>query len=102
MWAHHPDIARNPVRVTISTPCGELAVPELTDPERLSIGIVLPEGQRTLDVTVRVSRTWQPSGRGEADRRHLGVGIAADSVATGELAAATDVPVELGACPAAL
>jgi hypothetical protein len=102
MWSHHPDVASNPVRVTITTPCGLLAEQELTDPERLSVGIVLPEGQRALDVTIRVSRTWQPSSRGEADRRHLGVGIAADSVATRELAAATHVPVELEACPASL
>jgi hypothetical protein len=101
LWAHHPDIARNPVRVTITTPCGLLAEEQLTDSERLTVGIVVPEGQKALDATIRVSRTWQPSSRGEPDRRHLGVGIAADSVATRD-AATGHRSVELAACPAAL
>jgi len=102
LWAHHPDIAIHPVRVSIATPCGPLVERELATPSRLSIGVVLPEGQQALDATIRVSRTWQPASMGEADRRQLGVGIAADSVASRELAMATHVPVELGPCPPAL
>jgi hypothetical protein len=41
----------------------------------MSVGMALPEGQRTLEATIRVSRTWTP---GEADDRRLGVGIVAD------------------------
>jgi hypothetical protein len=98
IWAHHPDIAANPVRVTITTPCGLLLDQTLKTTSRLSVGVVLPEGLRALDATVTVSRTWQPAAYGEADARHLGVAIAADSVASRELALATHVPIELAAC----
>jgi O-antigen ligase len=102
VWAHHPDIAKDPVRVTITTPCGTLIEQVLDDPENLSVGVMLPEGQSVLEATVKVSRTWQPSAFGGDDRRRLGVGITADPVATREEALATHVPVELGACPAGL
>jgi hypothetical protein len=44
----------------------------------MSLGMALPEGQRTLEATVRVSRTWTPADAGAADQRQLGVGIVAD------------------------
>jgi hypothetical protein len=102
MWAYHPDIAGSPVRVTITTPCGLLVEHVLTSPERRSIGITLPEGQTTLDATIRVSRTFQPSTQGGGDSRRIGVGISAGSVASGEMAQATHVPVDLKGCLAAL
>ena len=44
----------------------------------MSLGMALPEGQRTLEAIVHVSRTWTPSDAGDADDRELGVGIVAD------------------------
>ena len=77
-WAHHPDIASRPVHVTMTSPCGLLFDEDLTSDTSMSLGMVLPEGQRTLEATVRVSRTWSPSDAGEPDNRQLGVGIVAD------------------------
>jgi hypothetical protein len=74
-WAHHPDIASRPVHVWVTSPCGVLFDEDLTSDTSMSIGMALPEEQRTLEATVRVSRTWSP---GEADDRQLGVGIVAD------------------------
>jgi hypothetical protein len=74
-WAHHPDIAARPVHVTLTSPCGVLFDEDLTSDTSMSVGMALPEGQRTLEATVRVSRTWMP---GQGDERQLGVGIVAD------------------------
>jgi hypothetical protein len=74
-WAHHPDIAARPVHVTLTSPCGVLFDEDLGSDTSMSVGMALPEGQRTLEATVRVSRTWTP---GEGDERRLGVGIVAD------------------------
>jgi hypothetical protein len=100
IWAQHPDVEQNPVHVTVTTPCGTLFDQALDGRARRSVGVMLPEGQRSLDATIRVSRTWQPSAYGIPDTRRLGVGIAGDSVANREQAMAADVPVELQACPA--
>jgi hypothetical protein len=77
-WAHHPDITARPVHVTLTSPCGVLFDEDLTSDTSMSVGMALPEGQRTLEATVRVSRTWTPADTGEADNRRLGVGIVAD------------------------
>ena len=77
-WAHHPDIASKPVHVTVTSPCGLLFDEDLASDASMSLGMALPEGQRTLEATVRVSRTWSPSDAGEPDDRRLGVGIVAD------------------------
>jgi hypothetical protein len=98
MWAHHPDIAAQPVRVTVITACGIVLERDLNGPEKLTVGIVLPEGQSTLDATVLVSRTWQPSDAGGGDPRRLGVAVSTDFVETREQAMATHVPVQLQAC----
>ena len=74
-WAHHPDVSARPVHVTLTSPCGVLFDEDLTSDSSMSVGMALPEGQRTLEATVRVSRTWTP---GEGDERRLGVGIVAD------------------------
>lgn len=78
LWAHHPDIASRPVHVTVTSPCGVLFDEDLSSDASMSLGMTLPEGQRTLDATVHVSRTWSPADAGEADARQLGVGIVAD------------------------
>jgi hypothetical protein len=74
-WAHHPDIATHPVHVTVTSPCGVLFDEDLTSDASMSVGMALPDDQRTLETTVRVSRTWTPGG---GDDRQLGVGIVAD------------------------
>jgi hypothetical protein len=95
VWAHHPDVSVEPVKVTITTPCGTLLDRTLANSDQLSIGVIVPEGLKSLDATVRVSRTWQPSSFGEPDSRRLGVGITADSVDSQALAESTHVPVKL-------
>ena len=89
-WAHHPDITSRPVHVTLTSPCGVLFDEDLASDTSMSVGMALPEGQRTLDATVRVSRTWTPAD----DERQLGVGIVADfsndpAFATSQLRAVT-------------
>jgi hypothetical protein len=74
-WAHHPDVAAQPVHVTLTSPCGVLFDEDLSSDTSMSVGMALPEGQRTLEATLRVSRTWTPGG---GDDRQLGVGIVAD------------------------
>ena len=77
LWAHHPDIAVEPVRVTVSTPCGVLFDQQLTSPDRVHVGVALPEGTNSVDTTVEVSRTWRPSDRAGGDTRTLGAAVAA-------------------------
>jgi hypothetical protein len=89
-WAHHPDIATQPVHVTVTSPCGLLFDEDLDSDTSMSVGMALPEGQRTLEAVVRVSRTWTPPD----DGRQLGVGIVADfsndpAFATSQLRAVT-------------
>ena len=99
LWAHHPDIGQNPVTVTVATPCQTLLEQSLTDPERVTIGLFVPDGLSSVDATVRVSRTWQPSAYGEADSRRLGVGITADSVADPDRVGSRGIALHLKPCP---
>jgi hypothetical protein len=101
-WANHPDIAARPVHVRLTSPCGVLFDEDLTSDTSMSLGLVLPEGQHTLEATVHVSRTWSPADAGEADERRLGVGIVADfsndpAFATNQLRA-----VKLSGCGAGI
>jgi hypothetical protein len=64
--------------VTVTSPCGLLFDEDLASDASMSLGMALPEGQRTLEATVRVSRTLSPSDAGDPDDRRLGVGIVAD------------------------
>jgi hypothetical protein len=98
LWANHPDIASRPVHVTVTSPCGLLLDEDLTSDASMSLGMVLPEGQRTLEATVRVSRTWSPADAGEADHRQLGVGIVADFSKDPAFAASQLRAVKLSGC----
>jgi hypothetical protein len=98
LWAHHPDIAERPVRVSIIGACGIVFDQTLDNPDSLTVGIVLPEGWSALDAIIRVSRTWQPSPLMGGDGRRLGVAVAANSVPTREQAMATRFPVQLQPC----
>jgi len=80
VWVHHPDVSRDPVRVTIATPCGVLVERTLNSTDPLSIGLELPPDERIFEAVVRVSRTWRPSAYGQRDRRELGAGVTADFV----------------------
>jgi hypothetical protein len=80
VWAEHPDIRTQPVRVTLNTPCGVLLDEELRTHGSISIGITLPEGQKVLDGRLSVSRTWRPSDYGSNDERELGAAIVAQSL----------------------
>jgi hypothetical protein len=98
VWAHHPDIAADPVRLTLKTPCMTLLDEKLTSGARLSLGVLLPEGVRAVEAVLTVSRTWRPSDFGESDRRELGAGITADFVETKAIAQETMRQVELAPC----
>jgi hypothetical protein len=99
MWAHHPDIGSNPVRLTLTTPCMTLLDEPLTSGAPISLGVLLPEGLKAVEAELTVSRTWRPVDFGESDRRQLGAGITADFVETRAAAEATTRQIELAACP---
>jgi hypothetical protein len=80
VWVHHPDVSRNPVRVTIATRCGVVVERTLTSTEPMSFGLELPPDERIFDAVVRVSRTWRPTAYGQRDPRELGAGVTADFV----------------------
>jgi hypothetical protein len=75
LWASHPDIQALPVEVRLSTPCGVLWNEPLRTVDPVTLGVVLPPALGSVDTTVDVSRTWQPSAFGSDDERRLGVGI---------------------------
>ena len=101
LWGAHPDLGRSPVQVSVATPCGEVfegTLPDASNPVELALQI--PEGQRTVAATVRVSRTWQPSQviRGSTDWRTLGAAVSEDWVSPDDV---TAVPMRpLPACSA--
>jgi len=97
-WAPHPDIASKPVHVRLTSRCGILFDEDLTSPESMSLGMALPEGQRTLEASLHVSRTWSPAEAGEADARTLGVGIVADFSNDPVVAASQQRTVKLAGC----
>jgi hypothetical protein len=98
LWASHPDIVQQPVTVSVTTPCQTLVEWTFKGPERLSLGLTLPPGQTSIEATVRVSRTWQPSAFGHPDTRNLGVGVSADSVQSQERARSAQIPLDLAPC----
>ena len=82
------------MHVTLTSPCGVLFDEDVSSPESMSVGLALPEGLKTLEASVHVSRTFKPSDAGEPDDRALGVGIVADfsndpAVVTSQLRTAT-------------
>ena len=97
LWAHHPDIARNPVQVTLESPCGRIFDARISDGDPVTFVAVLPEAAGELDATVRVSRTWRPADYGEGDARELGVGVSTDFVSE-EAAAAQQPHFAVPAC----
>ena len=77
LWAHHPDIASNPVQVRVGSRCGAVAEPlRGTSGEPVTVVLALPERDSWADFTIDVSRTWRPADYGGDDTRTLGVGVA--------------------------
>jgi O-Antigen ligase len=97
-WAHHPDVAARPVHVRLTSPCGVLFDEDLTSADSMSLGMALPEGQRTLEASLHVSRTWSPSDAGDPDARELGVGIVADFSSDPAVATSQMRTVKLPGC----
>ena len=75
MWADHPDIASQPVHVTLSAQCGAFFETTFSGRERITVGIEVPDSYHAVDLRVTVSRTWSPSDHGGRDRRRLGVAV---------------------------
>jgi hypothetical protein len=99
LWAHHPDIAEQPVEVTLAGPCGSMFTRRLESTTPIAIGFLLPAGIETLDATISVSRTWRPADQGGDDGRRLGVAVAAEFVDDRQLVFSQDYSVEW-TCPA--
>jgi hypothetical protein len=97
LWAHHPDVMSDPVRVAVSTPCGVIAEQVLKTRKPFSIWLRVPP-ESWLDFSVDVSRTWRPSDFGGADGRRLGVGLALDFVQDLHEFAGPDDVADLPAC----
>jgi hypothetical protein len=100
LWADHPDLAQEPVHVTLSAQCGAFFDTTLSGPDRVTVGVHVPEMYRAVDLHVAVSRTWSPAQHGGPDRRRLGVALVHGYAgeATGRVA---DRVVELPSCPSA-
>jgi hypothetical protein len=75
LWADHPDLRSQPVRVTFGAQCGSFFETTLAGPERMTVGVQVPESYRAVDLKVTVSRTWRPAEHGGRDGRRLGVAI---------------------------
>ncbi len=78
VWVAHPDVDRRPVHVTLKTPCQVLLDQTFATTAPETMALALPDGGAAVDVSVTVSRTWQPTAYGSDDRRHLGAGVALD------------------------
>jgi hypothetical protein len=98
VWAQHPDIASQPVHITLTTNCGVLVNEDFTSPMPLSLGVVLPEQHDALEAHLQVSRTWRPSDHGSSDERRLGAAIVAEFVADPALTRAQNRHVALSSC----
>jgi hypothetical protein len=100
LGAQHPDIAQQPVVVSIEGPCGVVFREELRRQGSISVGIAVPEGADTVDAEIRVSRTWRPADYGSGDTRTLGVAVITEFESAPDAAGAQDYAVEWGKCPA--
>jgi hypothetical protein len=82
--APHPDIAQQPVQLTVSTPCAAILDLPLRSTNPVTVGLQIPPGQRMVHWTVRVSRTFKPSEQGSEDNRRLGATVAAEFTGSGD------------------
>lgn len=98
VWLAHPHIDRAPVHVTMSTPCQVLVDETRSTAEPIDLGLRLPDGLDSVNLTVRVSRTWSPAESGSQDRRQLGAGVALDFRPDRAALPARATVVEIQAC----
>lgn len=75
-WVSHPDVASNPVHLTLWSRDREIAQMDLRDTARVERYVPVPDKAYSMMITSRVSRTWQPSSVPGGDQRHLGLGMA--------------------------
>jgi hypothetical protein len=79
--APHPDIAQQPVQLTVSTPCAAILDVPLRSSDPVTVGLQIPAGQRMIHWTVKVSRTFKP---GAGDARRLGATVSAEFTGSGD------------------
>ena len=84
LGAQHPDLAQRPVQLTVSTPCGTVLDIPITSPDLVTLGMQMPDGQRMVHWTVKVSRTFRPSDFDGEDRRQLGATVSVDFTDSGD------------------
>ena len=81
----HPDVVQQPVQLTISTPCSTILDVPLRSTDPLTVGFQVPEGQKMVHWTIRVSRTFKPSDFGGEDTRRLGATVSAGFTGSAEV-----------------
>ena len=84
LGVQHPDLVQQPVELTVSTPCGDVADISLRSPDPVTVGLEIPPGQKMVHWTVKVSRTFRPRNYGSGDMRELGAMVAAEFTGSGE------------------
>jgi len=94
----HPDLAQQPVELTVSTPCGSVADLSLRSPDPVTVGLEIPPGQKMVHWTVRVSRTFRPANSGSEDTRELGAMVAAEFTGSGDRFRQQQHPAVLQPC----
>ncbi len=80
VWVQHPDVAKRPVTVRLTTPCQFVTEWTLKDSSRVDAGLVIPESYGPLDISLQVSRTWRPVNYGNSDTRELGAALITEFV----------------------
>jgi hypothetical protein len=98
VWAHHPDVASNPVTVTVSTLCGPIAERTLSSAAPIIIPVRVPDDDPWVDVSLAVSRTFKPSDYDGGDSRQLGAGVTTTFANTLDHLEAAEEPVVLQPC----
>ena len=76
-----PDIAQQPVQLTLSTPCATILDLPLRSTDPVTVGLQVQPGQPMVHWTVKVSRTFKP---GAEDNRRLGATVSAEFTGSAE------------------
>ena len=84
LGAQNPDLAQRPLQVTVTSPCATVLDIPVSTPELVTLGLRMPQGQRMVHWTVKVSRVFRPSDFGGGDRRKLGATVAMDFSNSGD------------------
>jgi O-antigen ligase/polysaccharide polymerase Wzy-like membrane protein len=95
----HPDVATDPVRLIIATPCQTIVDRIFTDMSVDGQALELPKGQTRVVFDTEVSRTWRPLDFGKPDRRELGAAVEADFVETPTVVSSLERWIPVKPCP---